>query len=636
MGQQQFKVSFSVGTRLLISIVLLLLIVILFLNISTIFLFKEDKLAYTYQAQSNTALLTGREFVVTAKHAIDTLRISLATVDPLAPITPNQLNTLQSVIDNQSEVLSNSLVWVNISDGTSVLHSRASKGKEVKELALNLDDYRISPKWMTQVLPELLKNAYSFVNLSQLGGIPIVGVLFADLKLQNPTKGLPVSIGLVSLKGFGSEISHLKLTVATQAGWVIYDTDPTTLFSKANISDNPLFQTAISSQLMNGVREYDFNQIHYLGSYVTPGLNFVVLTSTEWQRAMRATYMLIEKFILLGSMAVGAAIVFAILFSKTLTAPLGRLYEATKEVAKGNFLIQLEEKGKDEIGALSKSFNTMSQKIGELIQESVKKVHLENELAIASTVQQTLIPPEDFRNRLIHIHSHYQSASECGGDWWGFFGVGNRIAFMIADATGHGLPSALMTASARSCFSVMHKLAQEDSEFSFSPSAMLSFANRVIFDASLGKIMMTFFIGVIDFDTKTLTYSSAAHNPPWLFKKQNGKYVLNSLTAVGQRLGEVRESPIFEEKSISVDPSDILFMYTDGLTEGKDRKGDMYGKKRVRKILESSLSGGPNLVIQALMNDFLKHNDGKPLDDDVTVAAMMVLNPAEPTVSPHA
>ena len=84
---------------------------------------------------------------------------------------------------------------------------------------------------------------------------------------------------------------------------------------------------------------------------------------------------------------------------------------------------------------------------------------------------------------------------------------------MIADATGHGFPSALITAAARSCFSVMHKLAQEDPEFSFSPAAMLSYANRVIYDASLAKIMMTFFIGVIDFSSGKLTYASAGHNP---------------------------------------------------------------------------------------------------------------------------
>jgi sigma-B regulation protein RsbU (phosphoserine phosphatase) len=157
-----------------------------------------------------------------------------------------------------------------------------------------------------------------------------------------------------------------------------------------------------------------------------------------------------EKFILLGLMAIGAAVVFALFFSKTLTAPINRLYQATKEVAKGNFNVDLKSNASDEIGALTGSFAVMSRKISELIQESMEKVQLENELAIASTVQQTLMPPSDYRNERVYIKSHYQSASTCGGDWWGFFGVGNKMCIMIADATGHGFPSALITASARS------------------------------------------------------------------------------------------------------------------------------------------------------------------------------------------
>lgn len=63
----------------------------------------------------------------------------------------------------------------------------------------------------------------------------------------------------------------------------------------------------------------------------------------------------------------------------------------------------------------------MSRKIVELIKESMEKVQLENELAIASTVQQTLFPEPNYEDENVEIFGHYQSASQCGGDWWGFF-----------------------------------------------------------------------------------------------------------------------------------------------------------------------------------------------------------------------
>ena len=74
---------------------------------------------------------------------------------------------------------------------------------------------------------------------------------------------------------------------------------------------------------------------------------------------------------------------------------------------------------------------------------------------------------------------------------------------------------------------------------------------------------------------------------------------------------------------------DILFLYTDGLMEGKNRAGDMYGKKRTRKLVETSLQRGPEQLIRTLMSDFKKHNEGKVLDDDVTLAAARILRVAE-------
>jgi len=171
----------------------------------------------------------------------------------------------------------------------------------------------------------------------------------------------------------------------------------------------------------------------------------------------------------------------------------------------------------------------------------------------------------------------------------------------------------------------MHKLAQEDPDFSFSPGAMLAFANRVVNEAASGQIMMTFFAAVLDFDQMKLTYSSAGHNPPWLFRSvSESKPQLVSLTSDGPRVGETRDVGPYSEKTVDFSNGDILFMYTDGLTEGKNLQGDMFGKKRVRKNVESLVKLGPRAVVEGLMKDFLEHNSGKDLDDDVTLAVARI------------
>jgi sigma-B regulation protein RsbU (phosphoserine phosphatase) len=196
---------------------------------------------------------------------------------------------------------------------------------------------------------------------------------------------------------------------------------------------------------------------------------------------------------------------------------------------------------------------------------------------------------------------------------------------MIADATGHGISSALITASARSCFSVMNKLAEEDPDFTFSPGAMLSYANRVVSEAASGQIMMTFFSCVLDFDAHTLTYASAGHNPPWLFSKSGNSFRLNSLTPDGVRLGESLDVDPYPEKTLPISSGDLLFLYTDGLTEGMNVKGEQFGKKRVKQCVQDSLTLGPQGMIDSIMDQFLAHNSGKSLDDDVTVAAARIL-----------
>src|SRR6185437_10822700 len=113
MEQQQFKVSFSLGTKLLLSIVLLLVVVIAFLNISTILILTRDKRAYVYESQSTEGVLAGREFANTVRHSIDTLRLSLASVDPRKPPSAKQTAALQSVIDNQSDFIYGSVSLVN-------------------------------------------------------------------------------------------------------------------------------------------------------------------------------------------------------------------------------------------------------------------------------------------------------------------------------------------------------------------------------------------------------------------------------------------------------------------------------------------------------------------------------------------
>jgi sigma-B regulation protein RsbU (phosphoserine phosphatase) len=628
MDQQQFRVSFPLATKLILSVVLLLLGVVIFLNVSAILLLKEDKRAYTYQSQQTGAVLSGREFVGAIQRMTTMLRLSLTNFDPTQPMTEAQKNSFQSLIENQTDLIAASVYLVDINSMQGSLQGNAMRTKEVKDLNFDQQSYPpMTEEIVKQIVPELKNKSYAFYNPSKDGGFPLLLIFFADVNAQNNPKGMPVSVGYFPLDRFvRSELGGLNLTIATKSGQVLFDTDPSIFYTKKSITDDPLFVTASSSKLSGGATEYDFEGKRYVGSYIHPGWDLVVLNKIEWKKAIKATYELTIKFVLLGIAAIGLAIIYTIFSSKKLVAPLNILYRATKEVAQGNFNVKMAVESKDEIGALTGSFNVMSEKIEELIQESMIKVKMENELAIASTVQERLIPNSSVHEGRVFIKSFYMSASQCGGDWWGYFIERNKLCIAIADATGHGFPSALITASARSCFSMIRKMVQENAHIEIRPNRLLDYANRVIYESALGRIMMTFFVAVIDLDTLSMSYASAGHNPPWVFKKSDQGYTLVSLIGAGMRLGEAAEMDLSEERQVQLSADDIFVLYTDGFTEGKSPEGVMYGKKRLRKIIEASLAGGPESVVNNLVGDFFKHNDEKPLDDDLTFAAVTFNN----------
>jgi len=627
MEQQQIKVRLSIGKKLVISLVVLVLIAITLLNGSAIYLLREDKRAYLFQNQASHVALVGREISNTIRHGLDTLRIALGSFDPTQPPSAQNKSILQTVVDNQSDVGAIYTFLMNPSSGQLSALVDAERG-EFNKLGYSKNDLDIPITTLQQLLPELLKNSFAVIGFSQPNRPPMLGVLFADLANKSNPGGMPVAVGAMDLSNFAKALSDLNLSVSNTTGWSLFDTDQTRMLSHQSLSEDPLFRAAAQSKFESGAMEYEDSSGHFLGSFIKPGYDMIVMAREDWKLAMRATYDLTEKYIILGLLVLGVAIVFAMFFAKTISSPIKALFRATQEVAAGNFEVRLQRKTNDEVGALTDSFVVMSQKIIELIKESMEKVQLENELAIASTVQQTLFPDPNYEDDNVEICGLYQSASQCGGDWWGFFRHENKLCIMIADATGHGLPSALMTASARSCFSVLEAMVKENINLAFQPKHFLRYANHVICEASRGQVMMTFFVGILDFQNKKLQYANAGHNPPWLFRRTEDAFELKSLTARGVRLGEEITATVdqFEEKTVEIGESDILFMYTDGLLEGKDSQGAQYGKKRMREVIEGSLDAGPDGIIHNLMEDFMVHNGSKALDDDVTLAVTRIRN----------
>ena len=198
----------------------------------------------------------------------------------------------------------------------------------------------------------------------------------------------------------------------------------------------------------------------------------------------------------------------------------------------------------------------MAAEIKRLLSETAEKARMESELKTAQVVQSTLFPTGDLVHSDLEIRGFYQSASECGGDWWFYSEVGSKVYFWIGDATGHGVPAALVTSAAKSAAGILEKFPDLPLD------RVMELFNSAIYGTSHGTVMMTFFLGCFDRDSMQFEYCNASHDPPFLMRPQEGKKLKKKdltplMEKIGKRLGETPDSQ-YEKVSIDLSPGDRI------------------------------------------------------------------------------
>ena len=258
----------------------------------------------------------------------------------------------------------------------------------------------------------------------------------------------------------------------------------------------------------------------------------------------------------------------------------------------------------------------MAGEIQRLLLETAEKTRMEGELKTARLVQETLFPKNHLKENEIEIKGYYEPASECSGDWWYYKKIKNQTMFCIGDATGHGVPAALLTAAARSAASTLEK-------FSGLPlHEMMEVFNRAIYNTAQGKVMMTMFLGLYDHETGVVDYCNASHEPPYFLPnkvslKKTDLQILNEAT--GPRLGE-GETSTYTSVKFQLTQGDKILLFTDGVTELLNKTGDMWGERALIKCLIACHNDKKNIVatMEEIASQISTFREEHPLQDDVT------------------
>ncbi|WP_324948821.1 PP2C family protein-serine/threonine phosphatase [Oligoflexus sp.] len=316
---------------------------------------------------------------------------------------------------------------------------------------------------------------------------------------------------------------------------------------------------------------------------------------------------------------------------RNLLTNLRELYAATQRLGSGDFEHNVSVRSQDELGQLSAAFNLMTRKIVNLLAAEHEKARLDQELSVAQSVQNTFFKENTIRNRQLLVTSFYQPASECGGDWWGHYPLGsNRELIVIGDATGHGVPAALVTAIA---YATTHILSEQIMAGAFpakDPAEILRSLNTLLYQTLRGKLCMSFLALLIDSENRTLTFSNAGHPYPVLIPANTKDTRLGPNPKVPYRhllqkrkssciLGLEKDS-VFYNETVNLLPGDKIILYTDGLTELENAEGKQWGARPMKLFLQAHAHEDPFTLCKSLMNNAITFNKkAKVFDDDLTL-----------------
>jgi len=244
-----------------------------------------------------------------------------------------------------------------------------------------------------------------------------------------------------------------------------------------------------------------------------------------------------------------------------------------------------------------------------LLSDNLRKRLLEEELQLAAEIQKQLLPTIFPAERGYATHALSLASKEVGGDYFDLFlARDGRLHLAIADVSGKGMPAALIMASLRAALrsSVQHL---------DSPARVLEHINDLLYESTSLEKFATFFFGTLDMQTHELVYANAGHNYP-VVVRANGQ--VGELAEGGLVLGIVPGTG-YEDGKTCLGPGDVLFLYTDGITEAMDSLEEEFGVERLHGHLRDNVHCGASEIVDGVLRKVREFVRGSELGDDVTM-----------------
>lgn len=314
-------------------------------------------------------------------------------------------------------------------------------------------------------------------------------------------------------------------------------------------------------------------------------------------------------------------VIFGILFvliyyliKRLIVDNIRKVNDSLGEITGGNLDVVVDVRSNEEFASLSDDINSTVVTLKCYIQEAAARI--DQELEFAKSIQHSALPRvfPPYPNRTdIDIFADMVTAKEVGGDFYDFYFVGeDRLAFLIADVSGKGIPAAMFMMTAKTMIKSLAEAGHPVDE-------VFTMANDKLCENNDAGMFVTAWLGILDLSTGHMDYVNGGHNPP-LVRRGNGDfcYLESNVNFV---LAGMEGIP-YQKDELEFSPGDKIYLYTDGVTEAMDAENRLYGEGRLCNLLNSLGDVDVETICRKVKEDMDEFVGEASQFDDITMLSL--------------
>jgi HAMP domain-containing protein len=313
---------------------------------------------------------------------------------------------------------------------------------------------------------------------------------------------------------------------------------------------------------------------------------------------------------------VAVALLIIVLVTRAL-GPLAELRASVQRIGSGDLETRTEVTARNELGMLAGLIDDMAGGLSRAQSELIHKERMDHELQIAHDLQVMLLPKKIPTPRGYSLAAHYEPALEVSGDYYDVIPLdAGRMVIILGDVSGKGVPGLVVMAMLRT---VARQLALAGAD----PKQLLVAAHDVLRPNIPRGMFVTCLCGILDMGEHSFHYANAGHCPPVVFGADTPPQFL---PVGGKALGMFPSSVLhasLERRTISLQPTQGLLIYSDGLTEAMNQQREQLGEQPVLGALLQPESSDARDILDGLRERVVVHQDGAAAADDLTLFAFV-------------